>query len=255
MKKYAKILTNLPEEGTVMPPVRHPKRPGVGKGKDQEPSSAEMKQVKQFMRANPKEDGKQLKEHLSMFNDAVVAIVITIMVLEIPLPTSTGASYLEFLRAIGIFFISFFVVADFWYDLHQLFQRFTEADKTIVVANFVFVASLSLMPIMTKFVMLDHNRLAVINYGITYFVIHLIENVLTYIVLKDSAPDSAVVKALFNRLMMARFWLTFIWNAVLVVLAYEFPSVAMVLYFSLPIISFFFLSAEPKKRGRKNQRN
>lgn len=56
-----------------------------------------------------------LKAHLDSLNDGIIAIIITIMVLEIPLPSQAAVSYHDFLKAIFIFGVSFFVVANFWY--------------------------------------------------------------------------------------------------------------------------------------------
>ena len=47
-----------------------------------------------------------LKGHLSTLNDGVIAIIITIMLLELPFPSEVG--YKSFLWAILIFFVSFF---------------------------------------------------------------------------------------------------------------------------------------------------
>ena len=76
--------------------------------------------------------------HLSTLNDGVIAIFITVMMLEIPFPTSEK-SYREFVWSILIFLVSFFIVADFWYDNKRIFEAITRADHLVIVSNFLFL--------------------------------------------------------------------------------------------------------------------
>ena len=80
---------------------------------------------------------KNLKTHISTLNDGIVAIIITVMLLEIPFPTAPE-NYGSFLRAILIFLVSFFVVADFWYENKRVFETVKEVDHPIMIVNFLF---------------------------------------------------------------------------------------------------------------------
>lgn len=94
---------------------------------------------------------EKLKERMDFFSDAVMAIIITIMVLELPLPTSnTAAAYLQFGKSIGIFFISFCFIANIWYQHSVLFNDTKTMNNRIFVAEFVFLAFLALIPTFTK---------------------------------------------------------------------------------------------------------
>lgn len=76
------------------------------------------------------------KNHLETFNDGILAILITIMVLEIPVPFA-NVSYQMFIRSIFVFLVSFFVVANFWYGLHREFLTFDKADHWVIISDFI----------------------------------------------------------------------------------------------------------------------
>ena len=75
-----------------------------------------------------------LKQRLEALNDGIIAIIITIMVLEVPLPNGQNiASYYNFLGSLSVFLVSFFVVANFWYELGQSLALVDEIDKGIIM--------------------------------------------------------------------------------------------------------------------------
>lgn len=82
-----------------------------------------LKTVRQELIQAQKEEPESLREHLQAFNDGVMAIIITIIVLEIQ-PAINEVHYGQFLANIIVFLITFFVVADFWYDLHLAFSYY-----------------------------------------------------------------------------------------------------------------------------------
>lgn len=109
-----------------------------------------------------------MREHLQTFNDDVMAIIITIIVLEIQ-PALNEVHYDLFLRSIGIFLITFFIVADFWYDLHLIFSFYIfKPGKATAIIDFIFLADLSLLPVMTKWIMSEHSTFSVANFGIFF---------------------------------------------------------------------------------------
>lgn len=122
-----------------------------------------------------------LKQRLEALNDGIIAIIITIMVLEVPLPNGQNiASYYNFLSSLSVFLVSFFVVANFWYELGQSLALVDEIDKGIIIFDFVFLATLSLLPILTKWMMHNPSQLAVVNYGIVYMVANLLKTWLAH---------------------------------------------------------------------------
>ncbi len=174
-----------------------------------------------------------LKSHLSTLNDGVIAIIITIMLLELPSPTEAG--YQGLLWAILVFFISFFVVADFWYENKRTFEIIDEVDHLTMILNFVFLAVLGLIPVMTKWIMRDTTCFAVVNYGVVYLLTLLVHNFLHFSVLRKRFRAHS---KLFVKLTAARIAQVLIPNLLLIALGFFFPKIVMILYLALPVIGF-----------------
>lgn len=174
---------------------------------------------------------------LCAINDGVIAVVITIMVLEIPAPTSGEISYHEFLVKIAIFLISFFIVANFWYENHMTFTTFEKATNSIVILNFMFLAALALVPVMTKWVMTDISEIAAINYGAVYILVSFFSSLLFYFAHRNYGSEQSrkMTSFLFRRMLIITAFDLF-----LLALALVEPYIAMALFLFLPLLSFFF---------------
>lgn len=196
------------------------------------------------------EEQSRLKEHLETFNDGVIAIIITIMVLEVPLPSDGQTSYLELIRSLIVFLISFFIVANFWYQHHRTFGMVKQATRSILLTNFLFLAALSVLPLMTKWIMQEQDSLAIVNFGVVYFVANLMELIMYRFAFLNLFGKSETAFHFSNRITIARIWGQLLLNILLILIALKWPPVAMVLYLSLPIIAFFF----PDQTGLRRQK-
>jgi uncharacterized membrane protein len=92
-------------------------------------------------------DGQLGKGRIEAFSDGVIAIIITIMVLELRPPEGTT---LEALRELGPVFISyvlsFVFVGIYWNNHHHLFQAVRAVDGRVLWANLFLLFCLSLLP-------------------------------------------------------------------------------------------------------------
>src|SRR5574338_1618007 len=90
------------------------------------------------------------KERLAAFSDGVIAIIITIMVLELKLPH--GADWAT-LAGIGPHFLSyvlsFIYLAIYWNNHHHMLHTVTRVDGLILWANSHLLFWLSLIPAAT----------------------------------------------------------------------------------------------------------
>lgn len=216
----------------------------------QEEQDKQDKFQQEYEKMQDKEESR-LKSHLETFNDGVIAIIITIMVLEIPLPLTGAISYGGFLRTLFVFFISFFIVANFWYQHHRSFGLIKRANRSILLINFLFLATLSIIPIMTKWIMQEPDSFAIANFGVVYFIVSITELFLYRSAFMSFLGKSERGFHFSNRITMIRIWGQLLLNIFLILLALKWPQVTMVLYLSMPIISFFFPNQFNVRRQKK----
>ena len=120
---------------------------------------------------------------LEAFSDGVMAIIITIMVLELKVPeeptlSALGASATGFLT----YLLSFIYVGIYWSNHHHMFQVVERVDGRVLWANLHLLFWLSLFPVTTAWVdESGFSRTPVIVYGVNlllaavaYYVLQLV---------------------------------------------------------------------------------
>lgn len=91
---------------------------------------------------------------LEAFSDGVIAVIITIMVLELKVPHENGVEgFRSILPTLAIYFISFSFTAIYWLNHHHLVHRIEQTDQRILYANLAFLFCLSLLPFFTSYVL------------------------------------------------------------------------------------------------------
>lgn len=91
------------------------------------------------------------KGRLEAFTDAIIAIVMTALVLELhePAAGSFAALFEEWHRLL-IYLVSFLMLAVYWNNHHHLFQAARTVNGKVLWANNFFILSLSLFPFVTS---------------------------------------------------------------------------------------------------------
>jgi uncharacterized membrane protein len=96
---------------------------------------------------------------LEAFSDGVFAIIVTLLIFEVRVPTLTDLSNLAVLSALveiapkGISFaISFFTVAIFWVTHHHVFSRITHSNWKLMWFNNGLLFWLAIVPFTTAFI-------------------------------------------------------------------------------------------------------
>jgi len=108
------------------------------------------------------------KNRLEAFSDGVLAIIITIMVLELKVPHGAGLEALAGLGPVVLSYVlSFIYVGIYWNNHHHLMQAAVKVDGTVLWANLHLLFWLSLLPFTTGWMGENHfGRWPVTLYGI-----------------------------------------------------------------------------------------
>ena len=105
------------------------------------------------------------KDRLTAFTDGVVAIIITIMVLDLKVPQGAGlADLLPILPVFLSYALSFVYVAIYWNNHHHMLQTVDRVNGAILWANMNLLFWLSLVPFTTAW--LGHNHFAHVPNGV-----------------------------------------------------------------------------------------
>jgi uncharacterized membrane protein len=138
------------------------------------------------------------RNRLEAFSDGVIAILITIMVLEFKVPN--GTDLFDILPLLPIFLsyiLSFIYIGIYWNNHHHLIHTVQKVSGSILWANMHLLFWLSLLPFATAF--LGQNYLAkipIIIYDFVLLMAGLAYFILTKAILKTSGKDSLLSKAI-----------------------------------------------------------
>src|SRR5271169_5675665 len=89
---------------------------------------------------------------LEAFSDGVIAVIITIMVLELKVPRDTTLSSLRSLAPQFLsYLLSFLVVAIMWVNHHHLLHSARRADARLLWSNNTLLFFMSLVPFVTAY--------------------------------------------------------------------------------------------------------
>src|SRR5204863_3539349 len=84
-------------------------------------------------------------QRLTSFTDGVIAVIITIMVLELPVPHAPGMTALQPLTILFVVYaLSFVKVGIYWSQHHNVLQASKRVNGPVLLANLVFLFWLSL---------------------------------------------------------------------------------------------------------------
>jgi len=138
------------------------------------------------------------KGRLEAFSDGVLAIIITIMVLELPSPEGTDWSALAPVTPVLLTYVLSFVnLGIYWNNHHHLLHAARAISGAVLWANLHLLFWLSLVPFVTGW--MGHNHWAPVPtaaYGFVMLLAAIAYWVLQYTILARQGHDSVLARAL-----------------------------------------------------------
>jgi uncharacterized membrane protein len=118
------------------------------------------------------------KSRLESFSDGVLAIVITLLILNVKLPevnnNNLGAGLLELLPTVEVYMLSFLLIGMYWIFHHHTFSFVNEVDGIMTWLNILFLLTVSFLPFPTSLVGKYPNQtLPIVVYGANLILVNI----------------------------------------------------------------------------------
>ena len=134
------------------------------------------------------------------FFDAIIAIIITVLVLKIPQPeTPTLAGILHLQTMYTSYVISFLILFNIWYANHNLFQIVDTIDNTAVWIYGTMTFFISLLPYFTIWLARDIFSIpAETVFGLIFMITHILHTLATRAIYRSNPYNKQLQEQNFN---------------------------------------------------------
>jgi uncharacterized membrane protein len=179
---------------------------------------------------------------LNGLTDGVVAIVLTIMVLELKFPEEpTLAAVIPVLPLLAAYLLAFIYVAIYWNNHHHLMQAAHKVTGSVLWANHSLLFWLTLFPLMIRWI----DESGIRSWPVASFGLVLVGAAISYQLLERALiaaePDESRVKKALGR--GTKEWLSTAGYLSAILLAFVSPLVSVAIY-----VAVAFLWLVPDRR-------
>ncbi|OYU81791.1 MAG: hypothetical protein CFE23_02610 [Flavobacterium sp. BFFFF1] len=138
------------------------------------------------------------KNRLEAFSDGVLAIILTIMVLELKVPeAATFEALKEVIPVFISYILSFIYIAIYWNNHHHMLHSVVRVNGKILWANLHLLFWLSLVPFATAWTGENHFAKATMTvYGVMLLMAGVAYWILQSIIIKSQGQNSLLKKAI-----------------------------------------------------------
>jgi uncharacterized membrane protein len=172
------------------------------------------------------------------FSDGVIAVIITIMVLDLKVPgDTTFAALMGTAPALLTYVLSFVVVAMMWINHHHLLHNAKRPDAQLMWANMFLLFWMSLVPLCTRYLSDTHAApLSVAAYSADLMLTSVGFYWLMHVVGCHNSDDTTL--ATRYRRQIEKTWLSIGAYGAAVPLAFASPRIALAILVLIPLLYF-----------------
>lgn len=177
------------------------------------------------------------KQRLEAFTDGVIAVVITIMVLELTVPSGSGFSSLASVIPVFLAYVlSFANVGIFWNNHHHMLHATERINGTVLWANLFLLFWISLIPFVIRWMDTTHFAAApTASYGIVLAMASIAYILLERSIIACNGPHSRLARAVGSDLKSQ---MSLVIYLLAIALAFLRPWIAIALYVVIALIWF-----------------
>ena len=185
----------------------------------------------------PGSQGESETGRLEAFSDGVLAVIITIMALELKAPVEgTFRSLRDRLPSLLIYILSFTLIGIYWNNHHHLLRAARRVTAGVMWANLHLLFWLSLIPVLTEWVGEDYTGDApAATYGFVLLCAAVAFTILTRAIIRADGSSSPVAEAI-GRDVKGRASLVI--YAAATALAFVSPWISYALFVAVAVIWF-----------------
>lgn len=175
------------------------------------------------------------KGRLEAFSDGVVAIIITIMVIELKPPADSSAHALhDSAMELLIYLLSFVFVAIYWNNHHHMLHACRRVTGAVLWANTHLLFWLSLVPYSTKWLHLEGVTVRpTVAYGVLLFLSAVAFTILKITLIRADGADSKLLQATGSDFKGK---ISIVLYGIGIVVSFVQPVVAIVIYAVVALI-------------------
>jgi uncharacterized membrane protein len=177
------------------------------------------------------------KGRLEAFSDGVIAIIITIMVLELRVPHGADLAALRPMIPVFLgYLLSFALAGIYWNNHHHLLHAAQRVNGNVLWANLFLLFCLSLVPFVTAW--MDENHFATIPvalYGMVMLLCAIAYTILAYVLIANHGKDSTLAIAIGSD---QKGKISLLLYASAIPLAFVDPRISLACYVTVAVIWF-----------------